>query len=80
MDFRKKNFKWISAKFSKWIFNIFGWAQRAPLSGPKGPTIAVEGCSPPQELEKVARRAAILLVIVLVVVTVIPVFFFNLIN
>ena len=32
------------------------------LLGPKGPTGAAEGCSPPQELEKAARRAAIFLV------------------
>ena len=30
--------------------------------GPKGPMDAAEGCSPPQELEKAARRAAIFLV------------------
>ena len=34
----------------------------ALLLGPKGPTVAAEGCSPPQELEKAARRAAIFLV------------------
>ena len=32
------------------------------LLGPKGPTVAADGCSPPQELEKGARRAAIFLV------------------
>ena len=32
------------------------------MVGPKGPTVAAEGCSPPQELEKAARRAAIFLV------------------
>ena len=32
--------------------------------GPKGPTVAAEGCSPPQELEKAARRAAIFLVLI----------------
>ena len=32
------------------------------MLGPKGPTVAAEGCSPPQELEKAARRAAIFLV------------------
>ena len=59
MDIRKnfklisaKIFKWISTKFSKWIFNIFGWAQRAPVLGPKGPTVAAEGCNLPQDLEK----------------------------
>ena len=30
--------------------------------GPKGPTVAAEGCSPPQVLEKAAHRAAIFLV------------------
>ena len=35
----------------------------ALLLGPKGPTVAAEGCRPPQELEKAARRAAIFLVI-----------------
>ena len=28
------------------------------MLGPKGPTVAAEGCSPPQELEKAARRVA----------------------
>ena len=32
------------------------------MLGPKGPIVAAEGCSPPQELEKAARRAAIFLV------------------
>ena len=32
--------------------------------GPKGSTVAAEGCSLPQELEKAARRAAIFLVII----------------
>ena len=36
----------------KWIFNIFSWTRRALFLGPKGPTVAAEGCSPPQELEK----------------------------
>ena len=54
--FLQKKFNQISAKFSKWIFNIFRWARRALLLGPKGPTVAPEGCSPPQELEKAARR------------------------
>ena len=30
--------------------------------GPKGPIVAAEGCSLPQELEKAARRAATFLV------------------
>ena len=34
--------------------------------GPKGPIVAAEGCSPLQELEKAARRAAIFLVIIIV--------------
>ena len=34
----------------------------ALLLGPKGPTVADEGCSSPQELEKADRRAAIFLV------------------
>ena len=62
MDFHKKS-KQISAKFNKLIFNIFRWARRALLLGLKGPAVAVEGCSPPQELEKAARRAAIFLVL-----------------
>ena len=61
MDFRQKS-KQISAKFSKLIFNIFRWARRTLLLGPKGPTVAAESCSPLQELEKAARRAAIFLV------------------
>ena len=32
------------------------------MLGPKGPTVAAEGCRPLQELEKAARRAAIFLV------------------
>ena len=44
------------------IFNIFVWARRAQLLGPKGPIDAAEGCSPLQELEKAARRVAIFLV------------------
>ena len=32
------------------------------MLGPKGPTVAAEGCCPPQELEKAARRGAIFLV------------------
>ena len=44
------------------MVNILGWARRAPLLGPKGPTVAAEACSPPQELEKAGRRAAIFLV------------------
>ena len=55
--------KWISLTFFKWIFNIFRWARRALLLGPKGPTVAAEVCSPPQELEKAARRAAIFLLL-----------------
>ena len=70
MDFRKKKFKhisakiskWISAKIFKWISNSLRWARRALLMGPKGPTVAAEGCSPPQELEKATRRVAIFLV------------------
>ena len=33
--------------------------------GPNGPTVAAEGCSPAQELEKAARRAAIFLVVLI---------------
>ena len=40
----------------------------ALLLGPKGPTVAAEGCSSPQELEKGARRAAIFLVIIIIIV------------
>ena len=54
--------KWISAKNFNWIFNILKWARRALFLGSKGPTVAAEGCSRPQELEKAARRAAIFLV------------------
>ena len=61
MDFNKKS-KQISAKFSKLIFNIFRWARRALLLGPKSPTVTAEGYSPPKDLEKAARRAAIFLV------------------
>ena len=32
------------------------------MLGLKGPTVAAEGCSSPQELEKAGRRAAIFLV------------------
>ena len=34
------------------------------MLGPKGPTVGAEGCSPLQELEKAARRAAIFLVVI----------------
>ena len=59
-----KTVKWISAKkklknsakISKWIFNIFGWARRAPLLGSNCPTVAAKGCSPTQDLEKTAQR------------------------
>ena len=34
------------------------------MLGPKGPNVAAEGCSPPQEIEKAAHRAAIFLVLV----------------
>ena len=44
-------------------FQHFGWARRASLLVLKGPTIAAEGCSPQQELEKAGRRAAIFLVV-----------------
>ena len=47
-----KNVKNISTRFSKYIFNIFWWAQRAQLLGPKGPTVAAEGCSSSLQLEK----------------------------
>ena len=36
--------------------------QNNTILGLKGPTVAAEGCRPPQELEKTARRAAIFLV------------------
>ena len=42
--------KLISKKNFKCIFNIFMWARRALLFGPKGPTVAAEGCRPPKEL------------------------------
>ena len=61
MNFRKK-FQTDLHKISQMDFNIFGWTQRAPLLGPKGLTVAAEGCSPPQELEKAARREVIFLV------------------
>ena len=35
---------------------------KGPIGGPEGLTVAAEGCSPPQELEKGACRAAIFLV------------------
>ena len=44
----EKNSKHISAKFSKWIFNIFCWALRAPLLGPK----SSQRLQPSLELEK----------------------------
>ena len=57
-DFRK--IFWTDfRKNSKWIFNTFSCA---PSLGPKCPTDAAEGCSLPQESEKVAHRAAIFLV------------------
>ena len=57
--FPQEMFEQIFAKFSKLIFNILRWARRALLLGP---TVEAEGCRPPQELEKAARRAAIFLV------------------
>ena len=42
--------------------DFWKYFRRALLLGPKGPTVAAEGCSPPQELEKAARRAEIYLV------------------
>ena len=33
-------------------FNILRWAQRALLLGPKGSTVAADGCSPPQDQKK----------------------------
>ena len=39
----------MSKHFLKFCFDL---ARRAPLFGPKGPTVAAEGCSPPQELGK----------------------------
>ena len=49
MDFRK-------------FFQTFGLTRRVPLLGPKSRNVAAEGYSPPQDLEKAARRAAIFLV------------------
>ena len=61
-EIRLENFADIQLEnFSNNILNIFRGARRALLLGPKGPIVAVEGCSPPQELEKAARRAAIFL-------------------
>ena len=37
---------------------------KGPIVGPEGPIVADEGCSPTQELEKDARRAAIFLVFI----------------
>ena len=37
------------------------------MFGPKGPTVTAEGCSPLQELEKAAHRAAIFLVLAIIV-------------
>ena len=50
----EKNVKWISAKRNskKCHATFFGWVRRASLLGPKGTTVAGEGCSPPQELGK----------------------------
>ena len=60
MRYTRKNDA-LRAAFS--IFNIFRWARSALLLGPKGPTVAAEGCSSPQELEKAGRTAAIFLVL-----------------
>ena len=52
---RKKSWLKISRRKenSEKIFDIFfALARRAPLLSPKGPTVAAEGSSPPQELAK----------------------------
>ena len=49
-----RNFKWTSAKNSKWIFNTFGWARRAPTKQPKAAALH-------RRLKTAARRAVIFL-------------------